>query len=158
MQLEWGLPVGFHSLPEMEFVMEKKNPLITGLLNVVGPGLGHLYVNNDLWRFIRTLIGGIAAIFVLIIMGNAMQNSTSVSLPQGVCSGILLLLVLVPLFLNGQNIAIQHNKRMDQAARYGSQQHGSAETQLAKNQELRDKSMISKQEFESRRDDISSKE
>jgi len=138
--------------------MEKKNPLIAGLLNMVVPGLGHLYVLNDLRRFIMTLIGGIAAIVVLVLIGNVIQNSTDVSLPQGVCSGILVLVVLVPLFLNGQKIATQHNRRMDNAARYDSKQHGSAKDQLAKNQDMRDKHMISEQEYESRRDDISSKE
>jgi len=138
--------------------MEKKNPLIAGLLNVVVPGLGYLYAKNDLGRFIKTLIGGIAAIVVLVLIGNAMQNSVDVSLPLGICPGILVLIVLVPLFLSGQNIASQHNKMMDNATRYDSKQHGSAESQLARNQEMRDKHMISEQEYESRKDNISSKE
>ncbi|HSG44347.1 MAG TPA: SHOCT domain-containing protein [Anaerolineales bacterium] len=138
--------------------MEKKNPLIAGLLNMVVPGLSYFYVGNDLRRFIKTLIGGIAAIVVLVLVGNAIQSRTDIPLSQGVCVGILLLIVLVPLFLSGQKIASQQNRMMDNASRYDSKQHGSAETQLAKNQALRDKGMISEQEYESRRNKISSKE
>jgi len=137
--------------------MENKNPLIAGLLNVVAPGLGHLYVNNDLKSFVKILIGGIAAIVASVLIGNVIQNSTSISLPQGICSGVLLLVVIVPLFLNGQNIASQHNKKKDNAARYDATQHGSAEARLARNQEMRDKRMISEEEYESRKEGITSK-
>lgn len=138
--------------------MEKKNPLIAGLLNMVVPGLGYLHVNNDTRSFIKVLIGGIAAILVLILVGNAIQSNNYVSLPQGLCPGILLLILFVPLFRSGQNIARQHNIMIDNAVRFGSRQHGSVESQLARNQELRDKQMISEQEYESRKDGISSKE
>ena len=138
--------------------MENKKPLFAGLLNMVVPGLGYLYTQNDMGRFIKTLIGGIAAIVVLFFIGNAMQNSTSISLPQGTCPGALMLVVLVPLFLSGQKMADQHNKRIKNATRYDSKQHGSVESQLTKNQEMRDKHIISKEEYESRKDDISSKE
>jgi len=137
--------------------MENKYPLIAGLLNVVVPGLGYLYVNNDIRRFIKTLVGGIAAIVVLVLIGNAMQQSIEVSFRQGVCAGILLLIVLVPLFLSGQKIALQHNKMKDNATRYDSTQLGNAESRLARNQEMRDKRMISEQEYESRREGISLK-
>jgi uncharacterized membrane protein len=143
----------------MEFAMKvKKNPLVAGLLNMLVPGISYLYVNGDRGRFIKTLIGGITAIVVLVLIGNNIQHGLDFSFPQGLCPGILVLIVLVPLFLSGQKIANQHNMMMDNATQYDSKQTGSAKTQLAKNQELRDKRMISKQEYQSRKDDISSKE
>jgi hypothetical protein len=142
----------------MEFAMEKKNPLIAGLLNMLVPGSGHLYVDNDLGGFIKTLIGGIIAIVVMVLLGNALQHSPNYPLPLGLCPGILLLIVLVPLFLNGQKTANRHNMVMDSATQYNARQRGSDESQIARNQELRDKRMISEQEYEHRRDDISSKE
>jgi len=149
---------GFLSLPEDGVAMEKKNPLIAGLLNMLVPGSSYLYVDNDLGRFIKTLIAGIIAIAVMLFLGNTMQHSLNYPLPQGLCPGILLLIVLVPLFLNGQKTANRHNMVMDNAARFDARQHGTDESQLARNQELRDKRMISEQEYESRKDDISSKE
>jgi len=137
--------------------MEKKNPLIAGLLNMLVPGLSHLYVDKDLGSFIKILIGGIAAIVVLVFIGNAVQHTPNYPLPQGLCPGILLLIVLVPLFRNGQQTANRRNFVLDNAIQYDARQHGSAEAQLAKNQEMRDKRIISEQEYESRRDDISSK-
>ena len=137
--------------------MENKNPLIAGLLNMVVPGLGYLYVNNETRRFVKTLIGGIAAIVVLVLIGNVIQNSTSISLPQGVCPGALLLVVIVPLFLNGQKLASQHNKKTVNAARYDATQRGTSEARLARNQEMRDKRMISEEEYESRKAGITSK-
>jgi len=137
--------------------MENKNPLIAGLLNMVVPGLGYLYVNNDTRRFVKTLIGGIAAIVALVFIGNAIQNSTSIPFSQGVCPGILLLIVLVPLFLSGQKVANQHNRKKDNAARYDATQHGSAESRLARNQKMRDNRMISEEEYESRKEGLTSK-
>jgi len=135
----------------------KKNPLLTGLLNTLIPGSGYLYVDNDRGRFIKTLIGAIAAIAVIVLLGNAIQHSKGYSLPQGLCTGILLLIVLVPLFLSGQKTANQHNMVIDNATVYNKRQQGSNDAQLAKNQGLRDKGMISEQEYDSRKTGISSK-
>lgn len=135
----------------------KKNPLLTGLLNMLIPGSGYLYVDNDRGRFIKTLIGGIAAIAVIVLLGNAIQHSKGYALPQGLCPGILLLIVLVPLFLSGQKTANQHNMVIDNATVYNARQQGSDDAQLAKNQSLRDKGMISEQEYDSRKTGISSK-
>lgn len=143
---------------KMEFAMEKKNPLIAGLLNMLVPGSGYLFVDHDLGRFIKTLIGGIIAIALLLLLGSAIQRSPDYPLLQGLCPGLLLLIVLVPLFLSGQNTANRHNMVLNNAARFDARQHGSDESQLARNQELRDKHMISEQEYESRKNDISSKE
>lgn len=137
--------------------MEKKNPLLAGLLNMLVPGSAYWYVDQDRGRFIKTLIIGVAAIAALIVVGTIFQNTTGFPLPQGVCIGILLLFVLVPLFRNGQRAAFHHNFVLDNAAMYTTRQHGTGEAQLARNQHLRDKGLISEQEYDSRKDSITSK-
>jgi hypothetical protein len=137
--------------------MEKKNPLLAGLLNMLVPGLGYWYVDQDRGRFIKTLIVGIAAITALIVLGNFLQATTGFPLPQGVCTGILLLMVLVPLFRNGQKAALHHNFVTDNAGLYTARQHGTDEAQLARNENLREKGYISEQEYDSRKDSIASK-
>ena len=137
--------------------MERKNPLLAGLFNMLVPGSGYWYVNRDSGRFIKTLIIGIAAFALMIVIGTVLQNTIGFPLPQGVCIGILILFVLVPLFLGGQKAAHQHNFIIGNASQYSSRQRGSDESQLAKNQELRDKGYISEQEYDSRKDSITTK-
>ena len=137
--------------------MEKKNPLLAGLLNVLVPGSGYWYVEQDRGRFIKTLIIGGAAIAALIVLGSIFQNTTGFPLPRGLCIGILLLIVLVPLFQKGQRAANHHNFVLDNAAMYTTRQRGTSEAQLAENQRLRDKGYISEQEYDSRKDSITSK-
>lgn len=137
--------------------MEKKNPLLAGLLNMLVPGSGYWYVNQDRSRFIKTLLIGIAVIAALIVVGTVFQNTTGFPLPQGLCTGILLLLVLVPLFQKGQKAALQYNSVLESTSMYSARQHGNSAAQLAKNQDLRDKGYISKQEYDSRKDNINSK-
>ena len=137
--------------------MAKKNPLLAGLLNMLMPGSGYWYVDQDGGRFIKTLLVGIAAIAALIVLGSIFQNTTGFPLPQGLCIGILLLIVLVPLFRNGQKAAFHHNFVLDNAAMYTTRQRGTSEAQLAENQRLRDKGYISEQEYDSRKDSITSK-
>ena len=137
--------------------MEKKNPLLAGLFNMLVPGSGYWYVDQDRERFIKTLIVGIAAIAALIVLGNIIQNTTGFPLPQGLCIGILLLMGLVPLFRNGQKAAIHHNFVLDNAVLYTARQRGNDEAPLARNQDLRDKGLISEQEYDSHKDSITSK-
>ena len=137
--------------------MEKKNPLLAGFFNMLVPGSAYWYVDRDRGRFIKTLIIGVAAIAAVIALGTMLQNTTGFPLPQGLCMGTLLLIVLVPLFLGGQRAATHHNFTMDSAAMYTARQHGNNAAQLAKNQNLRDKGYISAQEFESRKDSIEKK-
>lgn len=137
--------------------MEKKNPFLAGLFNMLVPGSGYWYVEQDRWRFIKTLITGIIAIAAMIVVGTILQNTTGFPLPQGLCVGILLLIVFVPLFLAGQKVAIHHNFVIDNAGMYNTRQRGNKEAQLAKNQDLRDKGLISVQEYDSRKDNITSK-
>lgn len=36
---------------------ENKNPLIAGFINMLAPGSGYLYVDNDRPQFIKTFVG-----------------------------------------------------------------------------------------------------
>ena len=137
--------------------MEKKNPLLAGLVNMLVPGAGYWYVDEDRGRFIKTLIIGIAAITTMIVVGTSLQKTTGFPLPQGLCVGILLLIVFVPLFLNGQKAAVHHNFVIDNASQYTARQQGNNDAQLTRNQHLRDKGLISEQEYDSRKDNIASK-
>jgi hypothetical protein len=137
--------------------MDKKNPLLAGLFNMLVPGSGYWYVDHDRGRFIRTLIIGVVAIAAMTVLGTVLQNTTGFPLPQGLCLGILLLIVLVPLYLKGQKAAVHHNFVIDSANLYTARQHGTDEAQLARNQNLRDKGYISKQEYDSRKDSLASK-
>ena len=138
--------------------MKKKNPLLVGLLNMLVPGSAYWYVGQDRGRFIRTFIIGVAVIAALIAVGTVFQTTTGFPLPQGVCIGTLLLFVLVPLFRNGQRAASHYNFVLDNASMYTTRQHGTSEAQLARNQHLRDKGLISVQEYDSRKNSITSKE
>lgn len=137
--------------------MKNKNPMLAGLFNMLLPGSGHWYVDKDRGRFIKTLIIAIAALAAMIVIGSLLQGIDRFPVPQTLCTGILLLLVLVPLFRSGQKAATYHNSRLDNAAVYTAKQSGSNESQLARNQQMRDKGMISKQEYDSRKDSIESK-
>jgi hypothetical protein len=137
--------------------MDKKNPLLAGLVNMLVPGLGYWYVDRDRWHFIRTLIIGGIAIVAVITLGVLLQNTTAFPLPQGLCPGILLLMVLVPLFLRGQRAAVQHNFALDSAAAYTARQSGTNAAQIAKNQNLRDKGYISEKEYDSRKENLASR-
>jgi hypothetical protein len=137
--------------------MDKKNPLLAGLFNMLVPGSGYWYVDQDRERFIKTLVVGIAAIAAMVVVGTILQKTTGFPLPQGLCVGMLLLIVIVPLFRNGQKAAIHHNFVMDNASLYTARQHGTDEAQLARNKHLRDKGLISEQEYGSRKDSIASK-
>ena len=138
--------------------MEKKNPLLAGLLNMLLPGSGYWYVDRDRGRFIKALILGSAAIAALTVLGSIFQRTTGFPLPQGLCIGILLLIVRVPLFQSGQRAAFHHNFVLDNAAMYTRRQNGTSPAQLARNQSLRDKGYISQQEYDSRKDSITSKQ
>jgi hypothetical protein len=112
------------------------------MFNVLVPGSGYWYVDQDRGHFIKTQVVGSTAIAALIVLGNIFQSTAGFPLPQGVCIGILLLIVLVPLFRNGQKAAFHHNFVLDNAAMYTTRQRGTGEAKLARNQSLRDKGYI----------------
>jgi hypothetical protein len=155
--LQGGVFAGFLSLKYKEYVMDKKNPLLAGLINVLVPGSGYWYVDQDRARFIKTLIIGVVAIAGVIVLGALIQNTTGFPLPQGLCPGVLLLGVLVPLFLGGQRAAVHHNSIQNTADVFVTRQGGTHDSQVAKNQSLRDKGLISEQEYNSRKENLTSK-
>lgn len=137
---------------------EKKNPIVAGLLNMFLPGAGYLYVDNDRNRFIKILLGGALLIAVMVGLGNAIQNIRGYPLPQGLCTGILLLIVLVPLFLIGQKTARLHNNMMDDTAQYNTRRtvsQGSDDVKLGKIRKMRDEGLISEPEYQKKKDDLS---
>jgi len=139
---------------------EKKNPLIAGVLNMLIPGAGYLYVDNDRNKFIKTFIGGVLLIAVMVTLSNAIQNIHGYSLPQGICIGSLLLIVLVPLFLTGQKSANMRNNMIDSTAQYNTHRASSqdnGEAGLSKLQKMRDEGLISEQEYQKKKNNISAK-
>ena len=139
---------------------ENKNPFVAGLLNMLLPGSAYLYVDNQRAQFFKTLIAGILVIAAMLALGNAIQNIRGYSLPQGVCTGILLLIVFVPLFLIGQKTAHIHNNGIEKSARYNAQRQstqGTDNVQLNKFQQMRDEGLISDQEYQSKKNRLSAK-
>jgi uncharacterized membrane protein len=137
---------------------EKKNPIVAGVLNMFIPGAGYLFVDNDRGRFIKTLIGGVLLIAVVVVLANAIQNIRGYSLPQGLCPGVLLMLVFVPLFLAGQKTASLHNNMIDNTAHYNvlrTSPQGSDKARLGRIQEMRDEGLISEQEYDKKKKDLS---
>lgn len=137
--------------------MEEKNPFLAGLFNMLVPGSAYWYVDKDRARFLRALMIGITAFVAMIVLGSILQRAGGFPLPQSMCPAMLLLVILIPLFLSGQKVAKRHNSMRDKATNFNARQLGTDEDQLAKNQDLRDKGMISKQEYDSRKDSINRK-
>lgn len=54
---------------------KNKNPLPSGLMNVVLPGSSQLYVNKDWVSFLGSFLVGIAAYFAALWLGNLVQDS-----------------------------------------------------------------------------------
>lgn len=138
---------------------EKKNPIVAGVLNMLIPGAGYLYVEDDRGRFIKTFAGGVLLIVVMVGLGSAIQNIRGYSLPQGLCTGALLLIVFVPLFLIGQKTAHLHNNMINDTAQYDTRRtasQGSDDEKLGKIQKMRDDGLISEQEYQKKKNNLSS--
>ena len=74
--------------------------------------------------------------------------------------GVLALIVLVPLFLNGLNVAREHNKILDDEVLYDSRKPVSQDDdneQLQKIQKMRDEGLISEQQYNMRKSKVDSK-
>lgn len=136
--------------------MVKKNPLIAGFLNVLIPGLGHLYLGHwpgcILWFFLYIAAGG-----VLIFLANYAEKSGHFQsgLPI-IIAGILYAFLL---FSDGITFANRHNKKAALAAPDTSKTDGPEDTQtkLKKLQEMFNAGLITQQEYESKKADILSK-
>jgi hypothetical protein len=134
--------------------MEKRNPLLTGLFNMLVPGICYWYVDHDRGRSIKAFTVGIALVACMIVLGNAIQTTRGYALPQGLCTGILLLIVLAPLFLMGQKIANQHNSAADNNAKFNANRPGwraSQEAKLKRIGEMRDEGSLPEQEPENKK-------
>jgi hypothetical protein len=144
-----------------EFPMKRRNPIITGLLNTIIPGFGHVYVNNAWGRFITTFIGNGILIYVAYLLGNAIQNIRNSPLPAGLCPGVLILAILVSLFLGGMKLTNARNSEADEAAYYQSKRTLSTkESIVVKLQKLlkqRKEGLISDEQYDSQKSDIESK-
>jgi len=142
--------------------MNRRNPLLAGLLNMLIPGSSHIYVGNDRRKFILSFIGGALMIFLAFMVGNNIQKMSVYTLPQGVCMGILILLVLGYLFNNGMKKASRRNGEIDSAAYYQSMRTDTSSddrvTALADLQKQRDEGLISIERYEAKKAEIESKE
>jgi hypothetical protein len=141
--------------------MKRRNPIITGLLNALIPGFGHVYVSNAWGRFIPILLGSGILIFVAYLLGNAIQNIRNSTLPTGLCPGVLILAIPVTLFFGGMKLANTRNNETDGAAYYQSRRTLSTkESMVVKLQKLlkqRKEGLISDEQYDSQKADIEKK-
>ena len=141
--------------------MKRRNPILAGFFNALIPGSSQLYVRNNWPRFILFLAVYSLVIFGAILVGNNIQNVREYTLPQGLCTGTLLLSILAFLFYSGMKMASERNSETDSAAHYESMRtHVSKDdpiARLAKLQRQRDEGLISSEQQEAKRAAIESK-
>jgi len=142
--------------------MKRRNPLLVGLLNIIIPGSSHLYVSGDWSKFIPYFVVYSLMILFAVLMGNNIQELKQYTLPQGLCTGILLVGVFTFLFYNGMKEAVNRDSEIDSAAYYQSMRTDLSEgedpiTKLANIQRQREEGLISKEQEEIREAQIKSK-
>ena len=141
--------------------MKRRNPILAGVFNVLIPGSSQLYVRNNWLRFILFFVVYSLVIFGAILVGNNIQNVREYTLPQGICTGTLLLGILAFLFYSGMKMASERNSQTDSAAHYESMRtHVSQDdpiARLAKLQRQRDEGLISSEQQDAKRAAIESK-
>ena len=138
---------------------ENKNPWLAGLVNVLLPGASQLYVNKDWSRFVGAFVINILALAATIALGNLIEHSRSYSLPQGLCMGILILIVIAALFAGGYNTARVRNNETDASAFYNSKRHvshASNAVQHGEIQKMRDEGLISELEYKEKNAEVES--
>lgn len=141
--------------------MKRRNPLLAGLFNVLVPGSSHLYVDNNWLKFVRFFVGSAIAIVVAVVIGNNIQILREYTLPQGLCTGSLLLIICGLLFYNGMQAASARNSQSDSAAYYKSRRLVSNDdmaTRMEKLLKKRNEGLISKEQFDSEKTEIEKKE
>ncbi len=89
---------------------EIRNPFVAGLINVFVPGVSHLYVSRDWYRFITALVTNIFVLMITLATGVIAQETPKASLPQGVCMGILVGFFVAAMFFSGFNLARKNNE------------------------------------------------
>ncbi len=141
--------------------MKRRNPLLAGFLNMLIPGSSHLYVSNNWLKFILFFVINSLIIFGAILLGNNIQEIREYTLPQGLCTGTLLLAIFAFLFYAGMKIASERNSQTDSAAHYQSLRTPVSKddpvARLAKLQRQRDEGLISSEQQESQKAEIQSK-
>ena len=141
--------------------MKRRNPLLAGLFNVLIPGSSQLYVRNNWLRFGLFFVVYSLVIFIAALVGNNIQNVREYTLPQGVCTGTLLLGVFAFLFYSGMKMASDRNSDTDSAAHYESMRtqvsRDDPVARLAKLQRQRDEGLISSEQQEVKKAEIESK-
>ena len=142
--------------------MKRRNPLLAGFLNMLIPGSSHLYVSNNWLKFILFFIGNVFVIFIAVLLGNNIQNIREYTLPQGLCTGTLLLGIFAFLFYSGMKNASVRNSETDSAAHYQSLRPNNISkddpvARMAKLQRQRDEGLISSEEQEVKKAEIESK-
>jgi len=119
-------------------------------------------VSNNWLKFILAFIASIFVIFVAILLGNNIQVLKAYTLPQGLCTGILLLGIFAFLFYSGMTMASERNSQTDSAAHYQSLRPNNISkddpvARMAKLQRQRDEGLISSEQQESKKAEIRSK-
>jgi predicted PurR-regulated permease PerM len=137
--------------------MEKKNPLIAGLLNTLIPGSANYYVGRKLKEFLTTLAVSLILIFLAVTLANAIENIRNYSIAAGICPTGLLLVILVPLFLRGMKLARTHNAGIDSTAIFNRSRkpmNGTDQSRLDQIQMMRATGLISEQEYGQKKDKV----
>jgi len=136
--------------------MEKKNPLVAGFLNLLIPGLGHLYLGRwpgcILWFFIYIVTGGI-----LFSLANYVERFGKYQ--QGLPILIASLLYAFLLFSDGVTFATRQNKKVALTSHETKKSDEQEDTQakLKKLQEMFNAGLITQEEYESKKTDILSR-
>jgi len=85
--------------------MNKKNPIIAGLVNMLIPGLGYIYVDPNRWaRAIVAFISCIGFLSVLVLQ-NFIQSAPG-------CVGGVAFFFLIALFIDGNQAARKYNDQL----------------------------------------------
>ena len=140
--------------------MKRRNPWLTGLLNVLIPGSSYIYVSNDWGRFLPIFFGSIVLLYVGFLLGNAITDIRGVTLPQGLCPGALVLAIVALLFISGMRTAQARNREADDAAYYQSKRtpvNRDKVTRMKNLQKARDEGLISSEQYDTQKEEIGSK-
>lgn len=141
--------------------MIRRNPLVAGLLNMLIPGSSHLFVSKDWGKFILSFVVFSFLIVAAVQLGNNIQKVREYTLPQGLCTGVLLAGVLAFLFFSGMRESTARNREIDSAAYYHSKRtdtsKGDQISKLANLQRQRDEGLISSEEQDTKEAEIKSK-
>lgn len=88
--------------PQMVYVVNEKEPNIAGCLNIVIPGLGHVYAGNWGRGILTFIVAGILFTVLFAIL----------AVDGGICSIPLIIIALILLFVEARQAAIKFNSRI----------------------------------------------